>query len=102
MALTIFNAYPERLQKRWIFAALAIALFLHAGVAGVFGLCKIPRMQTPYQHSPQVGPFTFKQVQIDPNALKADQPNPLAKLPTAEAPKNPAEFNLDPTLVEKA
>ena len=102
MALSFNPAFPERLQKRWIFAAVAIALFLHAGVAGVFDLYKIPRLQTPYEHSKQVGPFTIKQVVIDSKALTVDQPNPIEKLPTAEAPKNPAEFNLDPRLVEKA
>jgi OOP family OmpA-OmpF porin len=102
MALSVFNSYPERLQKRWIFAALGIALFFHVGVAGVFGLYKIPRLQIPAQHSDQLGPFTVKQVVIDPNALKPDQTNPISKLPSAEPPKNPAEFNLDPNLVEKA
>jgi outer membrane protein OmpA-like peptidoglycan-associated protein len=102
MALTGFTYYPERLQKRWVVAALAIALFFHVGVAGVFELYKIPRLQIPAQHSDQLGPFTVKQVEIDPNALKPDQPNPIAKLPSAEPPKNPAEFNLDPNLVEKA
>jgi OOP family OmpA-OmpF porin len=102
MALSIFNPYPERLQKRWILGALALALLLHAGVAGVFGLYKIPSLEIPAHHSDQLGPFTVKQVLIDPNAIKGDQTNPIAKLPAAEAPKNPAEFNLDPTLVEKA
>jgi OOP family OmpA-OmpF porin len=102
MALPIFTDEPERLQKRWVIAAVAIALFFHAGVAGVFGLYKIPRMQTPAQHGPILGPFTIKQVEIDSNALKADQPDPTKHLPSPEAPKNPAEFNLDPTLVEKA
>jgi OOP family OmpA-OmpF porin len=102
MALRIFTDEPERLQKRWIIAAVAIALFFHAGVAGVFGLYKIPRLQTPAQHSDMVGPFTVKQVEIDPNALKPDRPDPTAHLPSPEAPKNPADFNLDPTLVEKA
>lgn len=102
MALSTFNPYSERLQKRWILAALGLALFLHVGVAGVFGLYKIPRLQIPAQHSDQLGPFTVKQVEIDPNALKGNQANPISKLPSAEAPKNPAEFNLDPNLVEKA
>jgi OOP family OmpA-OmpF porin len=103
MALSVFHVSDrERLQKRWVLAALALALFFHAGVAGVFGLYKIPRLQIPAQHSDQLGPFTVRQVEINPNALKADQPDPTAKLPSAEAPKNPAEFNLDPNLVEKA
>jgi OOP family OmpA-OmpF porin len=98
----IFTHEPERLQKRWIAAAIGIAIFFHAGVAGVFDLCKIPRLQTPAQHGPIIGPFTVQQVQIDPNALKGNQPDPTAHLPSPEAPKNPAEFNLDPRLVEKA
>jgi OOP family OmpA-OmpF porin len=102
VALHIFTGEPERLQKRWIIAAAAIALFFHAGVAGVFGLYKIPRLQTPAQHGPMPGPFTVNRVEIDPNALKADRPDPTKQLPSPEAPKNPAEFNLDPTLVEKA
>jgi len=102
MALRLFAEEPERLQKRWIIAAAAIALFFHAGVAGVFEICKIPRMQTPAQHSDILGPFTVKQVEIDPNALKTDIPDPTKHLPAPEAPKNPAQFNLDTTLVEKA
>lgn len=102
MALRIFTDEPERLQKRWIVAAIGIALFFHAGVAGVFDLCKIPRLQTPAQHSDILGPFTVKQVEINPSDLKANQPDPTAHLPSPEAPKNPAEFNLDPRLVEKA
>ena len=102
MALRLFTEEPERLQKRWIIAAVAIALFFHAGVAGVFDLYKIPRMQTPAQHSDILGPFTVKQVEIDPNALKTDIPDPTKHLPAPEAPKNPAQFNLDTTLVEKA
>jgi OmpA-OmpF porin, OOP family len=98
----IFIREPERLQKRWIAAAVAIALFFHAGVAGVFDLYKIPRLQTPAQHSAMIGPFTVQQVQVDLSALKANQADPTAHLPEPEAPKNPAEFNLDPRLVEKA
>jgi outer membrane protein OmpA-like peptidoglycan-associated protein len=102
MALRIFTEEPERLQKRWILAAAAIALFLHAGVAGVFDLCKIPRLQTPAQHSDILGPFTVKQVEINPKDLQTDRPDPTQHLPAPQAPKNPAEFNLDPNLVEKA
>jgi OOP family OmpA-OmpF porin len=98
----VFIREPERLQRRWIAAAVAIAIFFHAGVAGVFDLYKIPRLQTPAQHSAMIGPFTVQQVQIDPNALKANQADPTAHLPEPEAPKNPADFNLDPRLVEKA
>jgi OOP family OmpA-OmpF porin len=102
MTLRAFIDEPERLQKRWILAAIAIALFFHAGVAGVFEICKIPRLQTPAQHSDMIGPFTVKQVEIDPSALKTDVPDPTQHLPAPEAPKNPAQFNLDTTLVEKA
>jgi outer membrane protein OmpA-like peptidoglycan-associated protein len=102
MALRLYIDEPERLQKRWIIAAAAIALFFHAGVAGVFEIYKIPRMQTPAQHSDILGPFTVKQVEIDPNALKTDIPDPTQHLPAPEAPKNPAQFDLDTTLVEKA
>jgi OmpA-OmpF porin, OOP family len=102
MALRLFTEEPERLQKRWVLAAVAIALFFHAGVAGVFDLYKIPRMQTPAQHSDMIGPFTIKQVEIDPSALKTDVPDPTRHLPAPEALKNPAQFNLDTTLVEKA
>jgi outer membrane protein OmpA-like peptidoglycan-associated protein len=102
MALRLFTEEPERLQKRWVIAAAAIALFFHAGVAGVFEFCKIPRLETPAQHGDLIGPFTVKQVEIDPNALKTDVPDPTKHLPAPEAPKNPAQFNLDTTLVEKA
>ncbi len=102
MALRIFTAQEERLQKRWILAAAAIALFFHAGVAGVFHFWKIPRLQTPAQHSDILGPFTVKQVEINPKDLETDRPDPTQHLPAARAPQNPAEFNLDPNLVEKA
>jgi OOP family OmpA-OmpF porin len=102
MALRTFTAEPDRLQKRWILAAAAIALFFHAGVAGVFELVKIPRLQTPAQHSDVLGPFTVKQVEINPKDLQTDRSDPTQHLPAPVAPKNPAEFNLDPNLVEKA
>lgn len=102
MRLSSFYGEPERLQKRWIIAAIAIALFFHAGVAGVFHFYHIARLQTPAQHSDILGPFTVKQVEIDPNALKPDRPDPTEHLAAPPAPKNPAEFNLDTTLVEKA
>jgi hypothetical protein len=56
MALATYDPYSDRLQKRWIIGALVLALFLHAGVAGVFGLYKIPRLEIPAQHSDQLGP----------------------------------------------
>ena len=102
MPLRTFMDEPERLQKRWIIAAIAIALFFHAGVAGVFHFYRIARLQTPAQHSDILGPFTVKQVEIDPSALKPDRPDPTEHLNAPPAPKNPAEFNLDTTLVEKA
>jgi outer membrane protein OmpA-like peptidoglycan-associated protein len=43
-----------------------------------------------------------KQIEINPDALKSQQDDPIARLPVAEPPKNPAQFNLDPNLVEKA
>ena len=102
MALRLFTAEQERLQKRWILAAAAIALFFHAGVAGVFHFWKIPRLQTPAQHADVLGPFTVKQVEINPKDLQTDRSDPTQHLPAPIAPRNPAEFNLDPNLVEKA
>ncbi len=102
MALRIFTAQEERLQKRWILAAAAIALFFHVSVAGVFHFWKIPRLQTPAQHADMLGPFTVKQVEINPRDLQTDRSDPTQHLPAPIAPKNPAEFNLDPNLVEKA
>jgi OmpA-OmpF porin, OOP family len=102
MRLSSFYGEPERLQTRWIVAAIAIALFFHAGVAGVFHFYHIARLQTPAQHSDMLGPFTVKQVEINPSALKADRPDPTEHLPAPPAPKNPADFNLDTTAVEKA
>jgi OmpA-OmpF porin, OOP family len=92
----------ERLQKRWVLGALAIAFAVHVVVAWAMGWYKIPGMEIPFSHSPPVGPFTVKRIEIDPNALKSPQEDPIAKLPVAEPPQNPAEFNLDPNLVEKA
>jgi outer membrane protein OmpA-like peptidoglycan-associated protein len=102
MALRIFTGEPERLQKRWLIAAVALALFFHASVAGVFDLCRIPRMQTPAQHSDMIGPFTVQQVVINAKDLQRDTPDPTEHMAAPPAPKNPAEFNLDPNLVEKA
>jgi len=92
----------ERLQKRWIFGAIAIAFLLHLIVAGLLGWYKIPGLKTPYfdQHT-SAGPFNVKEIEINPDSLKSDQENPIAKLPLAEPPKNPSQFNLDPNLVEK-
>ncbi len=91
-----------RLQKRWIFGALGIALVIHLFLAWALGWYKIPGLAIPANQSQPTGPFTVKRIEINPNALKSDQTDPIAKLPVAEPPKNPAQFNLDPNLVEKA
>jgi outer membrane protein OmpA-like peptidoglycan-associated protein len=92
----------ERAQKRWILGALGIALLFHVLLAGALGWYKIVGLEVPFDHSTPTGPFTLKRIEINPNALKPDQPDPIAKLPAAEPPKNPAQFNLDSHLVEKA
>jgi OOP family OmpA-OmpF porin len=91
-----------RLQKRWILGALGIALVIHLVLAWALGWYKIPGMEVPFSHSPPTGPFTVKRIEINPDALKSRQDDPIARLPVAEPPKNPAQFNLDPNLVEKA
>jgi len=93
---------PERLQKRWFIAALAIALVLHGMLVGFFGLYHLRALEIPALHSPPTGPFTIKSIEIDPNALKSPQSDPIAKLPVAEPPRSPSAFNLDTRLVEKA
>jgi outer membrane protein OmpA-like peptidoglycan-associated protein len=95
------HADLERLQKRWIFGALGIALLVHAVVAWALGWYKIPRPEIPY-YNQQAGPFVVKQIEINPDALKSQQDDPIARLPVAEPPKNPAQFDLDPNLIEKA
>ncbi len=92
----------EHLQKRWIFGALGIALVFHAILAWALGWYKIPGMEVPFNHSAQVGPFTIKRIEINPDTFKNNQENPISSLPVADPSKNPAEFNLDPNLVEKA
>ena len=92
----------ERLQKRWILGALGIALVIHLVLAWALGWYKLPGMEVPFSHSQPTGPFTVKRIEINPDALKSRQDNPIARLPVAEPPKNPAQFNLDPNLVEKA
>jgi outer membrane protein OmpA-like peptidoglycan-associated protein len=92
----------ERVQTRWVIAALAIALFFHAGLAGLFGFYHLRALEIPSLHTPPTGPFTIKSIEIDPNALKSPQSDPIAKLPVAEPPKSPSSFNLDTRLVEKA
>jgi len=96
------HADLERLQKRWIFGALGIALVIHVVVAWALGWYKIPGMEIPFNHSQPTGPFTVKRIEINPESLKSRQDDPIARLPVAEPPKNPAQFNLDPNLVEKA
>jgi OOP family OmpA-OmpF porin len=91
----------ERLQKRWVLGALGIALVLHLILAWALGWYKIPRPEIPYYSQP-TGPFVVKQIEINPDSLKSHQDDPIARLPVAEPPKNPAQFNLDPNLVEKA
>jgi OmpA-OmpF porin, OOP family len=92
----------ERLQKRWILGAIGIAFVIHVGVAGLLGWYKIPAMETPLDHSAPTGPFTVKSIEINPDALKSPQPDPIKQLPVAEPPQNPSQFNLDPNQVEKA
>ena len=91
----------ERLQKRWILGALGIAFVVHVGVFGALGLYKIPRPEIPFYH-PQPAPFVVKQVEINPDAFKSQREDPIAKLPAADPPKNPSQFNLDPNSVERA
>ena len=91
-----------RLQKRWILGALGIAFVFHLVLAWALGWYKIPGMEVPFSHSAPTGPFTVKRIEINPEALKSQQEDPIAHLPVVEPPKNPAQFNLDPNLVEKA
>jgi OOP family OmpA-OmpF porin len=96
------HADAERLQKRWILGAVGIAVVFHAGVAGALGLYRIPGMEIPSSHSAPTGPFTVKRIEINPDAFKSQREDPIAKLPAAEPPQNPSQFNLDANLVEKA
>jgi outer membrane protein OmpA-like peptidoglycan-associated protein len=93
----------ERLQKRWVLGALAIAFAIHVVVAWAMGWYKIPAMAIPAFHASPTGPFTVKRIEVNPDALKPQpEQDPIAKLPAAEPPANPAEFNLDPNQIEKA
>ncbi len=92
----------ERAQKRWVLGALALALVFHLFFAWVLGWYKITGLEVPFDHSTPTGPFTVKRIEINPAALKPDQPDPTSRLPNADPPRNPAQFNLDPHLVEKA
>lgn len=96
------HADLEASHKRWIAGALGITLVLHLLFAWALGWYKIPHLEIPAQHSATTGPFTVKRIEINPDALKAQQDDPIARLPVAEPPKNPAEFNLDANQVEKA
>ena len=96
------HADLEGSQKKWIFGALGIALIVHLAVAWALGWYKIPGLEIPSSHSTPTGPFTVKSIEINPDAFKPQQDNPINKLPAAEPPQNPAQFNLDPNLVEKA
>jgi outer membrane protein OmpA-like peptidoglycan-associated protein len=96
------HAHDDRLQKRWILGALGIALLFHVGVAGALGLYKLPGMEIPSSHSAPTGPFTVKRIEINPDAYKAEQADPIKQLPAANPPANPSQFNLDPNSVEKA
>lgn len=102
MSTIAIQAALERAQKRWIVGALALALLLHLFLAWALGWYKIAGLEMPFDHSTPTGPFTVKRIEINPDSLKTDQPDPISKLPVAEPPKNPAQFNLDPHLVEKA
>jgi hypothetical protein len=102
MSVIAIEQTSERLQKRWILGAIALAFLLHLVAAWALGWYKIPGLEVPVSHTSHVGPFTVKRIEINPDALKAEQVDPIARLPVAEPPKNPSEFNLDPNLVEKA
>jgi outer membrane protein OmpA-like peptidoglycan-associated protein len=95
------HADLERSQQRWIAGALGIALAFHLLFFWALGWYKIPALEIPNNHSATTGPFTLKRIEINPEALKAPQDDPIAHLPVVEPPKNPAEFNLDPNLVDK-
>lgn len=92
----------ERLQKRWILGALGLALVIHVIVAGLLGWYKIPGLEVPSDHSPPTGPFTVRQIEINPDALKSPQQDPIKQLPVADPSKSPAQFNLDPNQIERA
>ncbi|MEI9998062.1 MAG: OmpA family protein [Verrucomicrobiota bacterium] len=68
--------------------------------SGPWAGTRFPRRASPaLELRPE--PFVVKQIEVNPDALKP-QEDPTQKLPAAEPPRNPAEFNLDPTQVEKA
>lgn len=96
------HAATERMQRRWVLGALAIALAFHLAGAWLFGWYRIPAMEIPSSHRVNAGPFTLKRIEINPADLDKPQENPIAKLPVAEPPANPSQFNLDPHAVEHA
>jgi outer membrane protein OmpA-like peptidoglycan-associated protein len=102
MPTTGVHVDAERLQKRWILGALALALVIHVVGAWAMGWYKIPALEIPAFHAPPTGPFTVKRIEVNPDALKPQQEDPIKNLPAAQAPANPADFNLDPNQIEKA
>lgn len=96
------HADLEGSQKRWIIGALAVAFVAHLVLAWALGLYKIPGMEIPSNHSQYTGPFTVKQIEINPDAFKSQQSDSVNRMPVVEPPQNPSQFNLDPSLVEKA
>jgi outer membrane protein OmpA-like peptidoglycan-associated protein len=102
MATIGIHVDAERLQKRWVLGALGLALVIHVVVAWAMGWYKLPALEIPNEHSAPAGPFTVKRIEINPDALKPQQEDPIAKLDSVTQPVNPADFNLDPNQVEKA
>jgi OOP family OmpA-OmpF porin len=92
----------ERVQKRWIYGALALALLLHLIVAWAMGWYRIPGLTLPTHETIPAGPFNVKRIEINPESLKSPQEDPIANLPAADPLKNPSQFSLDPNLMGKA
>jgi outer membrane protein OmpA-like peptidoglycan-associated protein len=93
----------ERLQKRWVLGAIGIALVIHLFGAWAMGWYRIPALAIPYFHPSPTGPFTVKSIEVNPDTLKPQTvADPIRNLPAANPPANPADFNLDPTQVERA
>ncbi len=102
MPLIGFHPDSDPLQKRWILGALGIAFVIHVLVAGALGFYKIPGMEVPFSHSAPTGPFTVKSIEINPDALKANQADPIANQPVATPPQSPSQFNVDTSAVDRA
>src|ERR1700761_2951124 len=103
MANAHAHAYEDaqRLQKRWIFGALGIALVIHLVAAWAMGWYKIPALRIPALE-PRPLPFVVNKIQIKPVSLHPDQlPAPIKNLPPSNPPANPAYFNLDPNPVDR-